>query len=91
MKKTKKEREAAKRRKERREKRKEKGKGKEVGKKKKVTSPKSGEVLMGFCVKCKKKREMVNPKEFKTKNGMIMAKGNCVECDCRMCKILRKA
>jgi len=45
----------------------------------------------GYCVKCKAKREMLNGKEVKTKNGRRMLKGKCPECGTTMCRILGKA
>ncbi len=45
----------------------------------------------GYCVKCKKKREMLNVKEVLSKNGRRMAKGKCSVCDCNMCRILGKS
>lgn len=46
--------------------------------------------LEGRCMKCKDTREMKNVKVVTTKRGGFMAKGNCVKCDCGMCKILSK-
>jgi hypothetical protein len=51
---------------------------------------KETKIYEGYCVKCKKKREMKNVKVVVSKSGMDMAKGECVKCDCKMCKILGK-
>ena len=45
----------------------------------------------GYCVKCKKKVEMLTPKEVVNKRGMKMAKGKCPNCDTTVCRILGKA
>lgn len=44
----------------------------------------------GFCCKCKKKVEMINSKEVKTKKGLKMLKGKCKTCGTTVCKILGK-
>ena len=44
--------------------------------------------MKGYCVKCKAKREMLNPKESTMKNGRLMAKGKCPKCDTTVCRIL---
>ena len=44
----------------------------------------------GYCVRCKKKREMEKVKEVVMKNGMNTARGECIKCGCKMCKILGK-
>jgi len=41
----------------------------------------------GYCVKCKKKREMKNVSMTKTKKGVPMAKGICSVCGCKMCRM----
>ena len=33
-----------------------------------------------YCVKCKAKRDLVNPKEKKTKNNRLMIQGTCEKC-----------
>ena len=33
-----------------------------------------------YCVKCKAKRDLVNPKEKKTKNNRVMIQGTCEKC-----------
>ena len=46
---------------------------------------------IGYCVKCKKKREMEKAKVVVSKSGMNMAKGTCIKCGTKMCRILGKA
>ena len=41
----------------------------------------------GYCVKCKKKVEIKNPKESKTKKGTKIAKGQCPKCDTTVCRM----
>ena len=50
-------------------------------------------MVEGYCVKCKKKVEMVegSVKEVVNKRGMKMAKGKCPNCDTTVCRILGKA
>ena len=45
----------------------------------------------GYCVKCKRKREMKGAKKVKMKNGMMALKGKCKVCGTGMYKILGKA
>jgi Domain of unknown function (DUF5679) len=47
--------------------------------------------MEAYCVKCKTKREMKNPKTVTTKNGRQMAKGTCPTCGTTMNKFLAKA
>ena len=42
-----------------------------------------------YCVKCKSKREMLEPVEKKTKNGRNMLTGTCAECGTKMCKFVK--
>ena len=44
-----------------------------------------------YCVKCKSKREMKNPKEHTTANNRKMLKGKCPKCDTTMCRIMGKS
>jgi hypothetical protein len=46
------------------------------------------EKVVAHCMKCKDKREMVDPKETTTKNGRVMLKGTCPECGTTMCKFV---
>lgn len=40
--------------------------------------------VVAYCVKCKAKKEMVNPQEGVTKNGRIITKGTCPDCGTKM-------
>ena len=40
--------------------------------------------VVGYCVKCKAKKEMVNPQEGVTKNNRIITKGTCPDCGTKM-------
>jgi ssDNA-binding Zn-finger/Zn-ribbon topoisomerase 1 len=44
-------------------------------------------MVEGYCVKCKKKREMKNAKEVTMKNKKKAVKGECPECGTKMFKI----
>ena len=41
-----------------------------------------------YCVKCKAKKEMVDPNEETMKNGRPILKGKCPDCGTTICKIL---
>lgn len=43
---------------------------------------------MGYCVKCREKREFKAPKQVKMKNGRPALKGTCMKCGTGMYKIL---
>ncbi len=43
--------------------------------------------MEAYCVKCKAKREMKDPKEVTMKNGRPATEGTCSECGTRMFKI----
>lgn len=43
--------------------------------------------VKGYCVKCKKKREMKNPKQVVLKNKRKATKGECPECGTKMFRI----
>ena len=45
----------------------------------------------GYCVKCKKNREISGGKEVKMKNGRRAMKGTCGVCGTGMFRILGKA
>lgn len=50
-------------------------------------------VITGYCMKCKKRRDMVNAEvgEVKTKRGIkTIAKGKCEICGTKMAKIMKK-
>ncbi len=40
--------------------------------------------VMAYCVKCKEKREMKDPKEATSANGRKMLKGSCPVCGTKM-------
>ena len=42
------------------------------------------------CMKCKAQKPMKKAKMTMTSRGGFMAKGNCADCDCGMCKIMSK-
>lgn len=48
--------------------------------------------MKAYCVKCKDKagRDMKDVEIGKTKKGGFMAKGTCVECSTKMCKMMSK-
>ena len=48
------------------------------------------EKVIGYCVKCKEKREMKDVKIVEIKPGRPAAKGNCSVCGTGMYKILSK-
>jgi hypothetical protein len=41
----------------------------------------------GFCVRCKKKKEMKNPKQVTMRNGRKATKGTCPVCGSGMYRI----
>lgn len=45
----------------------------------------------GYCVKCKSKKIMNDPKETTLKNGRRAVKGKCTDCGTNMFRILGKA
>lgn len=48
------------------------------------------EKYIGYCVRCKVKRDMLEVGIAKAKNGRRMAKGKCQTCQTKMCKFLKK-
>ena len=44
--------------------------------------------MEAYCMKCKAKKEMKDPKETTTKNGRPMVKGTCPDCGTKMNKFL---
>ena len=40
--------------------------------------------VVGYCVKCKAKKEMVNPQEGVTKNNASSPRGTCPDCGTKM-------
>lgn len=47
-------------------------------------------VEMAYCVKCRAKREMKDPKEVSMKGGRRAMSGTCAKCGTKMFKILGK-
>ena len=45
-------------------------------------------MVEAYCVKCRKKVEMKNPKEETLKNGRRAMKGQCPACNTNLCRIL---
>jgi len=43
--------------------------------------------MQGYCMKCRKKREMSNSKAVKMKNGRPATKGVCSKCGTKMYRI----
>jgi DNA-directed RNA polymerase subunit RPC12/RpoP len=43
--------------------------------------------MEGYCVKCKAKREIQNPKQVTMKNGKPAAQGTCPTCGTKIFKI----
>jgi Zn finger protein HypA/HybF involved in hydrogenase expression len=53
-----------------------------------IVSTKKGRCLMqAYCMKCKTKREMSNPKAIKMKNGRPATQGTCPKCGTKMFRI----
>jgi len=46
--------------------------------------------IEGRCMKCKENKVMKDPKMHMTSRGGYMAKGQCVDCGCGMCRIMSK-
>ncbi len=44
-------------------------------------------MVNAYCVKCKTKRDMVDPEKVTMKNGRPATKGTCPECKTKMFKI----
>ena len=49
------------------------------------------DAVIGYCVKCKEKREMTETEQVTMKNGRPAMKGKCGTCGCGMYKILPKS
>jgi hypothetical protein len=62
--------------------------GKEKKNKKKETKMATAKKEMGYCVKCREKREFKDAKQVKMKNGRPALKGTCSKCATGMYKIL---
>ena len=66
-----------------------KSKSKSNPKSKSKSNPKSNpKITYAYCVKCKKKCKMTNPKEVTLKNGRKALKGECVNCNVMMFRFL---
>jgi hypothetical protein len=44
-------------------------------------------IMEAYCVKCKAKREMKDPKKITMKNGKPATQGTCTKCGTKMFKI----
>ncbi len=44
-------------------------------------------MVQAYCVKCKAKKEMNDPKQGKTKKGGDIVKGKCPSCGTTMCRM----
>ena len=51
----------------------------------------NGDKIIAYCVKCKEKREMKDPKEIIMKNNRKAMKGTCSVCGTGMFRITGKA
>lgn len=49
------------------------------------------EEVIGYCMKCKEKRSMVDPTEVEMKGGRRAMSGACSVCGTKMFKIMGKA
>jgi Zn finger protein HypA/HybF involved in hydrogenase expression len=45
--------------------------------------------MEAYCMKCKSKREMTNPKAVTMKNGRPATQGTCTKCGTKMFKIVK--
>ena len=59
-------------------------------KKSKSKSKSNPKITYAYCVKCKKKCKMANPKKVTLKNGRKALKGECVNCKVMMFRFLSK-
>ena len=50
----------------------------------------AGSKVIGWCVRCKSNRAMVDREVVTWKNGRKAFKGKCQECDCTMSKLMTK-
>lgn len=44
--------------------------------------------IIGYCVKCKEKRAILDAKDVKLKNGRTMKKGKCEKCGTVVCRFM---
>ena len=56
--------------------------------KSKSKSKSNPKITYAYCVKCKKKCKMINPKKVTLKNGRKALKGECVNCKVMMFRFL---
>lgn len=61
------------------------------GKSKSKKSKSKSNTALAYCVKCKKKCKMSNPKEVTLKNGRKALKGECVNCKVMMFVFLKQS
>ncbi|MGI6216656.1 MAG: DUF5679 domain-containing protein [Coriobacteriales bacterium] len=47
-------------------------------------------LAQAYCVKCKAKKEIVNPKEKVAKNGRPMLQGTCPDCGGKLSLFIKK-
>jgi len=47
----------------------------------------TGKMTTGYCMKCRTKREMKDPKSITMKNGRPATKGTCPTCETKMFRI----
>lgn len=46
--------------------------------------------MIGYCVRCKSKREMTGAVRSKTKRGQPMMKGKCSKCSTKMNRFIKR-
>ena len=54
------------------------------------TKEKPAGTMIGYCLKCKEKKEMQNLEPYTMKNGRQASKGTCTNCGGKIFKILGK-
>jgi 5-methylcytosine-specific restriction endonuclease McrA len=45
---------------------------------------------VGYCIKCKRKQEILNPREKRSANDLLMMQGECSICSTKITKIIKK-
>ena len=53
----------------------------------KIPNKKGGELMQAYCVKCRAKKEMKDPKSITMKNGRPATQGTCPTCGTKMFRI----
>ena len=43
-----------------------------------------------YCVKCRAKTENLNPRTFKRKNGKLIMRSNCTECETKKSRFVKE-